>query len=194
LFLGLAFEKLPPINEPRLPPINEPRRLPPINEPRPPPIADSPPPPIADVLMEEEGQQIVVPVASRHSKHSKEEQDRGRNFKELLDPDESGLASREKKNFQKRETAKRNQVQAKRGQFVDACPNLCSDAVPCVHEDFPQQEVQDHFPQQEDLSSTCVGEAGEIIDKLEEQMKIDFQMMLQGACNNDDILSTDSEL
>jgi hypothetical protein len=141
--------------------------------------------------MEEEGQQIVVHVASRHSK---EEQDRGRKFKELLDPDESGLASREKMNFQKRETAKRNQVQAKRGNLIDACPNLCSDAVPHVHEDFPQQEVQDDFPQQEDLSSTCVGEAGEIIDKLEEQMKIDFKMMLQGACNNDDSLSTDSEL
>lgn len=110
------------------------------------------------------------------SQPSEEEQDRGRNFKELFYPDESGLARRARKNSEKREAAKKTLLEGKRGQFIDPCPNLYAD-VPYVAEDFPQQ----------DLSSTCVGEAGEVIDKLEEQMKVDFQMMLHGYdCDDED--------
>jgi hypothetical protein len=130
-------------------------------------VEPPPPPPIADI-MEEEGQHIVINVASRPSEEKQDREERP--FKEVLDPYESGLASRERKNFQKRETAKQTQLQGKRGQGIDPFPNLYAD-MPYVAEDFPQQ----------DLSSTCVGEAGEAIDKLEEEMKIDFQKMIEGC-------------
>ena len=100
-----------------------------------------------------------------------------------MDPDESGLASRDRKNFQKRETAKNAQLRGKRGHSIDPSPNLYAD-VPYVAEDFPQ----------EDLSSACVGEAGEVIDKLEEQMQLDFRMMLEGYDCDDDGAFDDEDL
>ena len=54
------------------------------------------------------------------------------------------------------------------------------------HEDSPLH--------QEGLSSKCVEEAGQFLEKLGEQMQIDLSKIMHGPCDYDDSLSIDSEL
>ena len=135
-------------------------------------------------FLEEEGQDWEHKGVNV-SELSEREQDRASNFKQLLDPTESGPAHRKQKDWNKRETAKKKQIESKRGDVIDPY-NISRDGI------YFQQDPPLH---QEDLSSKCVEEAGQFIEKLGEQMQIDLSKIMHApSYDYDDSLSIDSEL
>jgi hypothetical protein len=133
----------------------------------------------ADPMMvgqeEKEGQ-------SGRGQPSAEEHDRARTFKQVLDPYESSLR-RQRKNIEQREAAKNTQLRERRGHTIDPFSDLCAG----LGNDFAIHQ------EQEDLSSKCVEEAGEFIDELADQIKLDFSTFARHSYE-DDNGSIDSDL
>jgi hypothetical protein len=100
---------------------------------------------------------------------SEQEQGRASTFKQGLDLATTRV-HRLQQSFEKRQTAKKNQLEGKRGDGIDPCPYI----FPPGH--FPDEQFvpEDSPLHQEDLSSKCVGEVSQVIDELEEAIQHDF--------------------